>query len=138
MNKRNLWVRGITGAPHGDVLGWIKPLFCKSCNCIFSSRNSVRANQYGGIELGVVPGSNSIENSTSLLSDKPYKSSRKTSKNSDTIRGRAPRVIIPSSKIKLAKIQLIDSRLHRSLNDGYKGLLFSLRNENYSLYEAHT
>jgi hypothetical protein len=33
----------IAGHPYGEELGWIKPLSSNSCNCIFSSANSLNS-----------------------------------------------------------------------------------------------
>jgi hypothetical protein len=51
--------------PQGEVLGQIKPLSSNSCNCFFNSANSAGGIQKGLLEIGVVPGCNSIANSIS-------------------------------------------------------------------------
>ena len=68
-----------TGAPHGELLGLIKPLSSNSCNCYFNSFNSVGAIRYGEIDIGFVPCNKSILNSISLSGANPGKSSGKTS-----------------------------------------------------------
>ncbi|KAJ0715029.1 hypothetical protein HanPI659440_Chr13g0496371 [Helianthus annuus] len=45
-----------TGAPHGDELGYMKPLSSSSSSCFFSSCISVGASPYGALAIGVVPG----------------------------------------------------------------------------------
>ena len=74
-----------TGAPHGEVLGRMKPLLSNSSNCVFNSFNYAGAILYGGMDIGSVPGINSITNSTALSGVKPEISYGKTSGNSLTM-----------------------------------------------------
>jgi hypothetical protein len=74
----------MAGQPHGDELGRMNPFSSKSCNCILSSASSFGGIRYDLLEMGVVPGFNSITNSTSLSGGNPGKSSRNTSGNSHT------------------------------------------------------
>jgi hypothetical protein len=62
----------------------MKSLANNSSNCTFNSFNSAGAIRYGAFEIGVVPGNNSIPNSTSLPGGNPEISSGNTSTNYDT------------------------------------------------------
>src|SRR3954463_5389225 len=73
-----------TGAPHGETLGRINFFSSNSSNCFFSSANSDGDIRYGAIDTGLVPGTNSIENSTSLSGGTSGISSGKTSGKSHT------------------------------------------------------
>ena len=87
MHNRNVpsfFLTNNTGAPHGDVLGRINPLSNMSSSYALSSFNSAGAIRYGAFEIGVVPGTNSIPNSTSRSGDSPTISSGNTSANYDT------------------------------------------------------
>jgi hypothetical protein len=75
----------MAGHPHGDELGLINPFSNKSCNCVFSFANSLGGIRYDLLEIGVIPGFNSITNSTSLSGGNLGKSSGNTSGNSHTI-----------------------------------------------------
>jgi hypothetical protein len=70
--------------PHGDELGRINPFSSRSCNWVLSSASSFRDIRYDLLEIGAVPGFNSITNSTSLYGGNPGRSSGKTSGNSHT------------------------------------------------------
>ncbi|KAK4717889.1 hypothetical protein R3W88_016227 [Solanum pinnatisectum] len=74
-----------TGAPHGEILGRMKPLSKKSFNCSFNSFNSAGAIWLRGIEIGCVSRKRSISKSLSLSRGILGKSSRNTSGNSFTI-----------------------------------------------------
>jgi hypothetical protein len=74
----------MAGQPHGDELGWMNPFSSRSCNWVLSFANSFGGIQYDLLEIGAVPGFNSITNSTSLLGGNPGKSSGKTFRNSHT------------------------------------------------------
>ena len=67
-----------TRAPHGEVLGLMNPLSSSSCNWTLSSCNSTGAILCGVIEMGEVPGCNSIPKSTTLYGGNPGSSSGKT------------------------------------------------------------
>jgi hypothetical protein len=86
-NQHNLKVLSfftkIAGHPHGEELGWIKPLSSNSCNYVLSSANSFGCILYALLDIGVVPGFNSITNSISLSRDRPGRSSGTTSRNSN-------------------------------------------------------
>src|ERR1017187_7189368 len=87
MHNRNVpsfFLTNSTGAPHGDVLGLINPLSNISSNCALSSFSSAGAIRYGAFEIGVVPGTNSIPNSTFRSGGNPTISSGNTSTNSET------------------------------------------------------
>src|SRR3954463_7375897 len=73
-----------TGAPHGETLGRINFFSSNSSNCFFSSANSDADIRYGAIDTGLVPGTNSIANSTSLSGGNSLTSSGKTSGNPHT------------------------------------------------------
>ena len=68
-----------TGAPHGEVLGLINPLSSNSCSWTLSSCNSTGAILCAVIEMGEVPGCNSIHKSTTLYRGNLSILSRKTS-----------------------------------------------------------
>jgi hypothetical protein len=63
----------------------MNPFSSRSCNWVLSSASSLGGIQYDLLEMGAVPGFNSITNSTSLTGGNPGKSSGKTSGNSHTI-----------------------------------------------------
>src|SRR5687767_13296844 len=75
----------MVGQPHGDELGRMNPFSSRSCNWVLSSASLFGDIRYDLLEMGVVPGFNSITNSTSLSGGNPGKSSGKTSGNSHTI-----------------------------------------------------
>ena len=60
-----------TGAPQGEVLGLIKPLSNNSYNWTLSSCNSIGAILCRVIDIGDVPGCNSIVKSTFLYGGNP-------------------------------------------------------------------
>ena len=91
-----------TRAPHGDVLGLMNPMSNNSCIWTLSSYNSTGAILCGVIEMGDVPGCNSIHKSTSLYGGNPDNSSRKTSSYSQTTRGRSKSCLTSSSRVRLA------------------------------------
>ncbi|KAK4737145.1 hypothetical protein R3W88_000842 [Solanum pinnatisectum] len=70
-----------TGAPHGEILGLMKPLSRRSFNCSFNSLSSAGAILLGGIEIGWVSGRRSIPKSISLSGGTPRRSSGNTSGN---------------------------------------------------------
>jgi hypothetical protein len=74
----------MVGHAHGDEFSLINPFASKSCNCVFSSANSLVGIRYDLLEIGVVPGFNSITNSMSQSGGNPGKSSGNTSRNSYT------------------------------------------------------
>jgi hypothetical protein len=61
----------MAGQPQGDELDQINPFSNRSCNCVLSSANSFGGIWYDHLETGVVPGFNSITNSTSLAGGNP-------------------------------------------------------------------
>src|SRR6266487_136197 len=73
-----------TGAPQGDTLGRINFFSNNSSSCFFNSFNSDVDIRYGAIDIGLVPGTKSILNSTSLSGGTLDTSSENTSKNSLT------------------------------------------------------
>jgi hypothetical protein len=74
----------MAGHPHGDELGLINTFSKKSCNCVLSSANSLGGIRYVLLEIGAVPGLNSITKSTSLYGGNLGKSIGNTSGNSHT------------------------------------------------------
>ena len=84
LNDPSFFFTNNTGAPQGEVLGLMNPLSSRSCNYAFSSFNSAGAIQYGDIDMGFVPGTSSMLNSTFLLGGKPSSSPRNISANSFT------------------------------------------------------
>ena len=74
-----------TGAPHGETLGLMNCFSSNSSNYFFNSPNSNADIRYGAIEIGLVPGTKSIANSTSLSGGNSVMSFRKTSGNFCTI-----------------------------------------------------
>jgi hypothetical protein len=68
--------------PQGDELGHMNPLACNSAISFLSSANSFVSILYGLLEIGGVPGSNSIRNSMSRSGGIPDNSSGNTSKYS--------------------------------------------------------
>ena len=91
-----------TGAPHGEVLGLMNLLSSSSFNWSLSSYNSTGAILCRVIEMGEIPGCNSIPKSTALYGGSPGSSSGKTSTNSHTTRGRSKYGLISSSSVRLA------------------------------------
>ena len=91
-----------TGAPHGEVLCLMNPLSNSSRNWTLSSCNSTGAILCGVIEMGEVPGCNSIPKSTTLYGGNPSSSSGKTSTYSHTTRGRSKSGLSSSSRVRLA------------------------------------
>jgi hypothetical protein len=73
-----------TGAPQGDELGRINPLACSSAVCFLSSANSFMGILYGLLEIGGVPGNNSMRNSISQSGGIPGNSAGNTSGYSRT------------------------------------------------------
>jgi hypothetical protein len=61
----SFFVTNNIGAPHGNILWRIKPLSKSSWSYSFSYFNSEDAIQ-SALEIGLVPGTHSIPNSTSL------------------------------------------------------------------------
>ena len=86
-----------TRAPHGEVFGLMNPLSSNSCNWTLSSYNSTSAILCGVIEMGKVPGCNSILKSTTLYGGNPGSSSGKTSSYAQTTRGRSKSGLTSSS-----------------------------------------
>jgi hypothetical protein len=76
----------MVGQHHGEELSLINPFSNRSCSCVFNSANSLGCMQYDLLEIGVVPGFNSMTNSISLSGGNPGKSSRNTSRNSHATR----------------------------------------------------
>jgi hypothetical protein len=74
----------MAGQPQGDELGQMNPFSSRSCNWVLIFANSFGGIRYDLLEIGVVPGFNSITNSTSLSGGNLGRSSRKTSGNSHT------------------------------------------------------
>ena len=101
-----------TGAPHGEVLGLMKPFPSNSCIWTLSSYNSTGAILSRVIEMGDVPGYNSMRKSTSLYGGNPGSSSEKTSSYSQTSRGRLISCLTSSSRVRLAS-QPINCPCHR-------------------------
>jgi hypothetical protein len=66
------------GAPQGDELGHMNPLACSSAICFLSSTNSFTSILYGLLEIGGVPGNNSIRNYMSRSGGIPGNSSGNT------------------------------------------------------------
>ena len=91
-----------TGAPYGEVLGLINPLSNNSYIWTLSSCNSTRAILCGVIEMGDVPGCNSIQKSTSLYRGNLGSLSEKTSSYLWTTRGRSKSCLTSSSRVRLA------------------------------------
>ena len=90
-----------TGAPHGEVLGLMNPLSSSSYSWTLSSCNSAGAILCGVIEMGEIPGCNSIPKSTSLCGGSPGSSSGKTSTYSHTTGGRSKSDLSSSSRVRL-------------------------------------
>jgi hypothetical protein len=74
----------MAGQPQGDELGRMNPFSSRSCNLVLSFANSFRGIRYDLLEIGVVPGFNSITNYTSLSGGNRGRSSGKSSGNSHT------------------------------------------------------
>ena len=91
-----------TGAPEGEVLGLMKPLSNNSYIWTLSSCNSTGAILCEVIEMGDVPGCNSMIKSTSLYGGNPGSSSGKTSPNLQTTQGRLKPYLTLSSRVRLA------------------------------------
>ena len=91
-----------TGAHYGEVLDLMNPLPSNSCIWTLSSCNSTSAIPCGVIEIGDVPGCNSIHKFTSLYGGNPGSSSKKTSSYSHTTRGRPKSFLASSSRVRLA------------------------------------
>ena len=97
-----LILRNRTGAPHGEVLDLMNPLSNSSCSWNLSFCNSTGAILCGVIEMGEVPGCNSIPKSTTLYGGNPGSSSGKTSSYLQTTRGRSKSSLASSSRVRLA------------------------------------
>ena len=91
-----------TGAPHGEVLGLMNLLSSSFCNWTLSSCNSTGAILCVVIEMGEVPGCNSIPKSTTLCGGNPGSSSGKTFAYSQTTQGRSNSGLTSSSRVRLA------------------------------------
>jgi hypothetical protein len=78
MHIRNVWSFFLT------KMAGPSPFSSRSCNWILSSARSFGGIRYDLLEIGAVPGFNSITNSTSLSGGNPGRSSGKTSGNSHT------------------------------------------------------
>jgi hypothetical protein len=83
-SQSSIFFTKMAGHPHGMELGLINPFSNMSCSCVFNSANSLGTMRYDLVEIGVVPGFNSITNSTSLSGGNPGKSSGNTSGNLHT------------------------------------------------------
>ena len=81
---REFFFTNSTGAPHGDILGLIKPLSTKSLSWGFNSFNSAETIRQGGIDMRFVSGSKSMPKSISHPRGIPGRSLGKTSGNSLT------------------------------------------------------
>ena len=88
--------------PQGEALGLIKSPSNDYFNWTLSSCNSAGVILCGLIEIGDVPGCNSIVKSTSLCGGNLNSSSRKKSSYSQTARGRPNSCLASSSKVRLA------------------------------------
>ncbi|KAK4708663.1 hypothetical protein R3W88_029588 [Solanum pinnatisectum] len=75
-----------TGAPHGEILGLMKPLSKRSFNCSFNSLSSAGAILVERIKMGWVFGRRSISKLISLSGGTPGRSFGNTSGNSFTTR----------------------------------------------------
>ena len=74
-----------TGAPHGEILGIMKPSSSNSLSSSFNSFNSAGAIQLGRIEMRLGSGRKSIPGSgrfSRILLEKTYKNSLTTGTNS--------------------------------------------------------
>ena len=91
-----------TGAPHGEVLGLINPLSSSSYSWTLSSYNPTGAILCRVIEMGEVPGCNSIPKSTTLSGGSPGSSSGKISTYLHITRGRSKSDLYSSSRVRLA------------------------------------
>ena len=91
-----------TGAPYGEVLDLMNPLSNNSCIWTLSSYNSAGAILCRVIEMGDVPGCNSIQKSISLYGGNPVSSSEKTSSYSHTTQGKSKSCLASSSRVRLA------------------------------------
>ena len=98
----SLFLANRTREPHGEVFGLMNPLSSKSCIRTLSSCNSTGAILCGVIEMGNVPGCNSIQKSASLYRGNPDSSSEKASLYSYTTRGRPKSDLTSSSRVRLA------------------------------------
>jgi len=67
----SLFFTNKTSAPHGDTLELMYPFSNFYLSCIFNSIKSRVLILYGTLDVGVAPGINSIENSTSLWGGNP-------------------------------------------------------------------
>ena len=90
------------GAPQGEVLGLIKPLFHNSYNWALSSCNSIGTILCRVIEIGDVSGCNSIVKSTSLCEGYLGSSFKKMSSYSQTAQGRPNSCLASFSRVMLA------------------------------------
>ena len=73
-----------TGAPHGEILGLMKPLSTRSFNCSFNSLSSAGAILLEGTELGLESRRISIPNLIPLSGETLRRSSGNTFGNSQT------------------------------------------------------
>nr|GEZ78422.1 hypothetical protein [Tanacetum cinerariifolium] len=84
LNDPSFFLTNNTGAPQGEELGLMKPLSESSCNCSDNSFILDGANRYGARATGPDPRIRSIWNSTGRARGRPEKSSRNTSRKSQT------------------------------------------------------
>jgi hypothetical protein len=78
-NVPSFFLTNKTGAPHGDTLGLMCPLYNNYCICILIYVNSGMLILYGSFDTRENPGIKSIEKSISLLGGNSGISSTKTS-----------------------------------------------------------
>lgn len=67
------------GAPQGEVIGLMNPLFNRPCNCSFNSFGSIGAIRYRSIDIGCVLITKLISKSISLRGGSSGRSSKNTS-----------------------------------------------------------
>ena len=56
MREPSFFLTNNTGAPHGEILGLMKPLYTRSFNCSFNSVSSAGDILEGGAEIGWLSG----------------------------------------------------------------------------------
>ncbi|GKC52645.1 hypothetical protein Tco_1075390, partial [Tanacetum coccineum] len=85
LNDPSFFLTNKTGTPQGEELGLMKPLSEISYSCSNNSFILDGTNRYGARATGAATGIKSIWNSTGRAGGRPDKSSKNTSRKSQTI-----------------------------------------------------
>ena len=102
-NDPSFFLTNSIGAPHGDELGRMNPFSINYSSYAFNSFSSLGVIQYGALEIGCVPGKNSIVKSAPLRGGNPGSSSGKTSWKSRTTGTSDNFLLLPSLVVRKAR-----------------------------------